>query len=254
MGVIAFLYGVIAYGAFLVSFTYAVGFIGDFVVPKTLNSGTPGSLGPSLAIDLALLGLFGVQHSVMARPGFKRWWTRIVPHTVERSTYVLVSSLVLLLLYWQWRPIEGIVWRVEGAGAVALWVLCATGWLIALITTFLISHFDLFGLRQVYLRLIGRAYTNVEFKTIAFYKHVRHPLMFGFLIAFWATPNMTMNHLLFAAATTAYIFVALFFEERDLAAAHGASYERYRAEVPMILPRLSVRSSEYNESRSGVIR
>jgi protein-S-isoprenylcysteine O-methyltransferase Ste14 len=254
MGVIAFLYGVIAYGAFLVSFTYAVGFIGDFIVPKTMNSGTPGPLGPSLAIDLALLGLFGVQHSVMARPGFKRWWTQIVPHTVERSTYVLLSSLILLLLYWQWRPIEGIVWRVQGAGAVALWVLCATGWLIALVTTFLISHFDLFGLRQVYLRLVGRPYTNVEFKTVAFYKYVRHPLMFGFLVAFWATPNMTMNHLLFAAATTAYIFVALFFEERDLAAAHGASYERYRAEVPMILPRLSVRSSEYNESKSGVMR
>ena len=254
MGVIAFLYGVIAYGAFLVSFTYAVGFIGDFVVPKTMNSGTPGPLGPSLAIDLALLGLFGVQHSVMARPGFKRWWTQIVPHTVERSTYVLLSSLILLLLYWQWRPIEGTLWKVEGAGAVALWTLCATGWLIALITTFLISHFDLFGLRQVYLRLIGRPYTNVEFKTIAFYKYVRHPLMFGFLVAFWATPNMTMNHLLFAAATTAYIFVALFFEERDLAAAHGASYERYRAEVPMILPRLSVRASEYKESKSGVIR
>jgi len=254
MGVIAFLYGVIAYGAFLVSFTYAVGFIGDFVVPKTMNSGTPGPLGPSLAIDLALLALFGLQHSVMARPAFKRWWTRIVPHTVERSTYVLLSSLILLFLYWQWRPIAGIAWRVEGAGAVALWVLCATGWLIALITTFLISHFDLFGLRQVYLRLIGRPYTNVEFKTVAFYKYVRHPLMFGFLVAFWATPNMTMNHLLFAAATTAYIFVALFFEERDLAAAHGASYERYRAEVPMILPRLSARASEYNESKSGVIR
>jgi len=254
MGVIAFLYGVVAYGAFLVSFTYAVGFIGDFVVPKTMNSGPPGPLAPSLAIDLALLGLFGVQHSVMARPGFKRWWTQIVPHTVERSTYVLLSSLVLLLLYWQWRPIEGIVWRVEGAGAVVLWVLCATGWLIALITTFLISHFDLFGLRQVYLRLVGRPYTNVEFKTVAFYKYVRHPLMFGFLVAFWATPNMTVNHLIFAAATTAYIFVALFFEERDLAAAHGASYERYRAEVPMILPRLSVRASEYSESKNGVMR
>jgi protein-S-isoprenylcysteine O-methyltransferase Ste14 len=254
MGVIAFLYGVIAYGAFLVSFTYAVGFIGDFIVPKTMNSGLPGPLGPSLAIDLALLGLFGVQHSVMARPGFKRWWTQIVPRTVERSTYVLLSSLVLLLLYWQWRPIEGIVWRVEGPAAVVLWVVCATGWLIALITTFLISHFDLFGLRQVYLRLIGRPYTNVEFKTVAFYKYVRHPLMFGFLVAFWATPNMTVNHLLFAAATTAYIFIALFFEERDLAAAHGASYERYRAEVPMILPRLSVRASEYNESKNGVMR
>ena len=254
MGVIGFLYGAVAYAAFLVSFLYAVGFIGDFLVPKTINSGTPGALGPSLAVDIALLGAFAIQHSVMARPWFKRWWTRIVPHSVERSTYVLLASLILLLLYWQWRPIEGTLWQVEGAGAIALWVLCAAGWLIALITTFLISHFDLFGLRQVYLRLLGRPYTDVEFKTVAFYKYVRHPLMFGFLIAFWATPHMTMNRLLFAAATTAYIFIALFFEERDLAAAHGASYERYRAEVPMILPRLNVRSSEYSESKSGVMR
>ena len=254
MRVIAFLYGVIAYGAFLVSFTYAVAFIGDFWVPKTIDSGTPGPLGPALAIDVLLLGAFAVQHSVMARPWFKRGWTKFVPHSVERSTYVLLSSLLLLLLYWQWRPIEGTLWKVEGAGSVALWVLCATGWLIALITTFLISHFDLFGLRQVYLRLLGKPYTSVEFKTVAFYKYVRHPLMFGFLIAFWATPHMTLNRLLFAAATTGYIFIALFFEERDLAAAHGASYERYRAEVPMILPRLSARASEYNESKSGVMR
>ena len=254
MGVISFVYGVVAYAAFLMSLTYAVGFIGGFVVPKTIDSGVPGSLGLSIAIDVALLGLFGVQHSVMARPGFKRWWTRLVPHSVERSTYVLLSSLILLFLYWQWRPIEGTAWHVEGIGAIALWVLCATGWLIALITTFLISHFDLFGLRQVYLRLLGKPYTNVEFKTVAFYKYVRHPLMLGFLIAFWATPHMTMNHLLFAAATTGYIFIALFFEERDLKAAHGASYERYRAEVPMILPRLSVRASEYKESKNGVIR
>ena len=254
MGVISFLYGVIAYGAFLVSFTYAVAFIGDFWVPKTINSGTPGPLGPSLAIDLLLLGAFAIQHSVMARPWFKRWWTRFVPHSVERSTYVLLTSLILIVMYWQWRPIEGALWQVDGAGAAAIWVLCATGWLTALITTFLINHFDLFGLRQVYLRLLGKPYTSVQFKKIAFYKYVRHPLMFGFLIAFWATPNMTMNHLLFAAATTGYIFIALFFEERDLKAAHGESYERYRAEVPMILPRLSVRASEYSESKSGVMR
>jgi protein-S-isoprenylcysteine O-methyltransferase Ste14 len=254
MGVIGLLYGALAYAAFLVSFLYAVGFIGDFLVPKTLNSGAPGPLGPSLAIDVLLLGLFAIQHSVMARPWFKRWWTRFVPHSVERSTYVLLASLILLVMYWQWRPIEGALWRVEGAGAVALWVLCATGWLIALATTFLISHFDLFGLRQVYLRLLGRPYTSVEFKTVGFYKYVRHPLMFGFLIAFWATPHMTMNHLLFAVATTGYIFIALFFEERDLRAAHGASYERYRSEVPMILPRLSARASEYSESKSGVMR
>ena len=254
MGVIAFLYGVIAYAAFLASFLYLVGFIGDFLVPKTINSGAVGPLGPSFAVDLALIGLFGVQHSVMARPWFKRMWTRVVPQAIERSTYVLLTSLILLLLYWQWRPIAGILWRVEGAGAVVLWALCATGWVIALITTFLISHFDLFGLRQVYLRLLGKPYTDVEFRMVAFYKHVRHPLMFGFLVAFWATPQMTVNHLLFAAAMTAYIFIALFFEERDLAAAHGASDARYRAEVPMILPRLSVRASEYSESKKGVMR
>ena len=254
MGVIAFLYGVVAYAAFLASFLYLVGFIGDFLVPKTINSGTAGPLGPSLAIDLALIGLFGMQHSVMARPWFKHWWTRVVPQAIERSTYVLLTSLILLLLYWQWRPIAGALWRVEGAGAVVLWALCATGWLIALVTTFLISHFDLFGLRQVTLRLLGRPYTNVDFKMIAFYKYVRHPLMFGLLIAFWATPHMTLNHLLFAGVMTAYIFIALFFEERDLKAAHGASYERYRAEVPMILPRLSVRTSEYSESKNGVMR
>ena len=254
MGVIGFIYGAVAYAAFLVSFAYAVGFIGDFLVPKTINSGTPGPLVPSLAIDVLLLALFAIQHSVMARPWFKRWWTRIVPHAIERSTYVLLASLILLLLFWQWRPIEGTLWQVGGAGAALLWALSAAGWLIALITTFLINHFDLFGLRQVYLRLIRKPYTSVEFKTVAFYKLVRHPLMFGFLVAFWATPHMTLNHFMFAVATTGYIFIALYFEERDLAAAHGASYERYRAEVPMILPRLSARASEYTESRSGVMR
>ena len=254
MGVIGFIYGAVAYAAFLVSFSYAVGFIGDFLVPKTIDSGTPGPLVPSLAIDILLLGLFAIQHSVMARPWFKRWWTRIVPHAIERSTYVLLASLMLLLLYWQWRPVDGSVWTLEGAAAGALWLLFACGWLIGLIATFLISHFDLFGMRQVYLRLIGKSYTSVEFKTVAFYKYVRHPLMFGLLVAFWATPHMTLNHFVFALAMTGYILVALFFEERDLAAAHGASYERYRAEVPMILPRLSARASEYTESRSGVIR
>ena len=254
MGVIGFIYGALAYAAFLVSFSYAVGFIGDFLVPKTIDSGTPGPLAPSLAIDVLLVGLFAIQHSVMARPWFKRWWTRIVPHAIERSTYVLLASLILLLLYWQWRPIDGSVWKVEGAAAAALWVLFASGWLIGLTATFLISHFDLFGMRQVYLRLIGKSYTSVEFKTVAFYKYVRHPLMFGLLVAFWATPHMTLNHLVFAVAMTGYILIALFFEERDLAAAHGASYERYRAEVPMILPRLSARASEYTESRSGVMR
>ena len=250
MGAIAFLYGLISYAIFLVVFLYAIGFVGGFLVPKGIDTGPAGPVGVALVVDVVLLGLFAVQHSVMARPAFKRWWTQIVPRSVERSTYVLLASLLLALLFWQWRPIEGTLWRAEGAAAILLWILYGAGWAIVLLATFMINHFDLFGLRQVYLRLTGAAYTHVQFKTVAFYKFVRHPIMLGFLIAFWATPHMTMGHLLFSIATTGYIFIGIFFEERDLAAAHGASFARYRAEVPMIVPGLRGAASAETADRA----
>jgi len=236
-------YGVLAYALFLVTALYAIGFIGGFLVPTTLD-GTPRMpFWPALAIDALLLGLFAVQHSVMARPAFKRWWTRIVPEPIERSTYVLLSSVALLLLFALWQPIGGIVWDVEDMnGRVVLYALYAFGWALVFATTFLINHFDLFGLRQVWLHLRGRPYTHLRFVTPGPYRMVRHPLYVGWLFAFWATPTMTVAHLVFALATTAYILIAIQFEERDLVAAHGDDYRLYRARVPMLVPRLFGRS------------
>jgi len=238
MGALSFLYGVVSYLAFLASFTYAIGFVGNVVVPKGIDTPPYGSLPEAVLVDVLLLGVFAVQHSVMARKGFKQWWTRIVPQTIERSTYVLASSVALGLLLWKWQPIEGSLWSVQQPAArLALQALFWLGWVIALSSTFMINHFDLFGLRQVYLRLKGEPYRPLPFVKVALYRFVRHPLMLGLLIAFWATPDMTYGHLLFALATTGYIFIGIWLEERDLRRVHGADYQQYRREAGMLLPR-----------------
>ena len=235
--ILAFAYGVISYAVFFASFLYAIGFVGDLVVPKTIDSGVAGPLVPSLAIDALLLGVFAIQHSVMARPAFKAWWTQFVPKAVERSTYVLLASLALVLLFWQWRPLPSVIWTVSApAGVIALWVLYALGWLTVLSSTFLINHFDLFGLRQVWAYASGREIPPQDFVTPLFYRVVRHPLYLGFIVAFWAAPTMTLGHLVFAIATTAFILIAIQFEEHDMVTLFGDAYRRYQRRVSMIVP------------------
>jgi methanethiol S-methyltransferase len=231
-------YAIVSYGVFLVSFLYAVGFVGNFLVPKSIDVGGPANLSEAIVVDLLLLGIFAIQHSIMARPAFKRWWARIVPVACERSSYVLLSSLILLLLFWQWRPIPIPVWQIDG---IATWLPISVywlGWLIMLASTFMLDHLDLSGLRQALFALRGAEVPGQSFKTPLLYKIVRHPIMLGFLLAFWATPEMTAGHLLFAIMTTAYILVGLQFEERDLIAQFGTTYQQYRRRVPMLLPRI----------------
>ena len=235
--IIGFLFGLVAYLAFFGTILYAIGFVMGVVVPKTIDTGPVVPLAEALIINVLLMSLFAVQHSGMARKPFKRWWTQFVPASVERSTYVLAASLALILLFWQWRPIPTVVWQITDASiATAVTAISLAGWVLVFMSTFLINHFELFGLHQVASNLAGRTMPAPRFKTPVLYKVVRHPIYLGFIIAIWATPVMTVGHLLFAAVTTAYIFVGIFLEERDLIGLFGEEYKRYRAQVGMLIP------------------
>ncbi|HXF88961.1 MAG TPA: isoprenylcysteine carboxylmethyltransferase family protein [Xanthobacteraceae bacterium] len=235
--VAAFLYGLTAYLVFFGTILYAIGFVTGLAVPKTIDSGIAASMGQAFIVNLLLMSLFAVQHSVMARKQFKQWWTQFVPKSIERSTYVLLASLSLILLFWQWRPMPDIVWEISNPQiATAVLALSLVGWVLVFTSTFLINHFELFGLHQVVNNLVGRAMPAPRFKTPVLYKVVRHPIYLGFIIAFWAAPTMTVGHLLFAAVTTAYILVGIFLEERDLVEQFGDEYRRYRERVGMLMP------------------
>ena len=234
---IVLIYGIASYLIFFVTFLYAIGFTGNVAVPKSIDTGSQGALGTSLLINVLLLGVFAVQHTIMARPAFKEKFTEIIPEAMERSTFVLASSLALILLFWQWRPMTATIWQIDnGIGRGILWALFAIGWLLVLASTFLINHFDLFGLRQVYKYFSGQEYHHVPFIKANLYHYLRHPIMLGFIIAFWATPDMTLGHLLFAIGTTGYILIGIQFEERDMRAFIGSEYDDYRKEVPMLCP------------------
>lgn len=248
MKILFFIYGVICYFIFFGTFLYAIGFVGNFVVPKSMDSGAMGPLAEAMFVNVILLGIFAAQHSVMARKSFKQKWTKIIPPEIERSTFVLASSLALILMFWQWRPMGSVIWDVSGSIMGTLLIsISILGWLFVLISTFMIDHFELFGLKQVYFNLTQKELPNHQFKQPGFYKFIRHPIYLGFTIAFWATPVMTTAHFVFATATLGYILIGIFLEEKDLISLYGKDYQHYKTHVPMLIP--SITGNNQNSKR-----